>query len=525
MKKQQQESGSDVKISPALRRYLYVTAAVTGGAIMIIEILGAKMLAPYVGTSHFVWTAQIAVTLCALAAGYYAGGRMVDRVRDLGRLYGCIIIAAAYLCASSLIVKPVAYACLSLKLALGSLLASTVLFFVPITLLAMTGPFCARVITTTLSHVGQTVGRLTSIGTVGSVIGTVLIGYVLVPYMPNSYTMFLTAGLLLLTAAGYFFVWHKNIKSIPVVLAGIVAVFSCIFTGVQSEQATARGTMTEIFRHNSNFGLLQVFGDREGTRCLYMNDFLMQNTYDLRRQKSLSTFTYMLHDLAASYTDKIGSVLCIGMGIGIVPMQFVNEGAKVDVVEINPAVVPMARRYFGCEPGRFNLVMGDGRFFINSTNNRYDAIVLDAFLGDAVPSHLMSAEAFGAMKRLLNPRGVLVINCFGNLEKGKDFFISSLDKTLKSVFPGVRLCGETRGENNYFFVASDKSDLAVINKPDTAAIPPVVREKVITAFNSTVQTEPDRGIILTDDYNPIEFYDAPNREILRRKMAEFAKRL
>jgi hypothetical protein len=294
MKKQQQESGSDVKISPALRRYLYVTAAVTGGAIMIIEILGAKMLAPYVGTSHFVWTAQIAVTLCALAVGYYAGGRMVDRVRDLGRLYGCIIIAAAYLCASSLIVKPVAYACLSLKLALGSLLASTVLFFVPIALLAMTGPFLARVITTTLSHVGQTVGRLTSIGTIGSVIGTVLIGYVLVPYLPNSYTMFFTAGLLLFTATGYFLVWNKNIKKIPTVLAGIVAVFSCIFTGVQSEQATARGNMTEIFRHNSNFGLLQVFGDREGTRRLYMNDFLMQNTYDLRRQKSLSTFTYML---------------------------------------------------------------------------------------------------------------------------------------------------------------------------------------------------------------------------------------
>jgi hypothetical protein len=129
------------------------------------------------------------------------------------------------------------------------------------------------------------------------------------------------------------------------------------------------------------------------------------------------------------------------------------------------------------------------------------------------------------MKRLLNPGGVLVINCFGNLEKGKDFFISSLDKTLKTVFLGVRLFGETRGENNYFFVASNKSDLVVVNQPDTAAVPPVVRKKVVTAFNSTVQTEPDRGIVLTDDYNPIEFYDAPNREILRRKMAEFAKRL
>ena len=70
-------------LTPNQRRYLYFTAAVTGAAVMIVEILGAKMLAPYVGTSHFVWTAQIAVTLVALAAGYYVGGRLVDRSTEL----------------------------------------------------------------------------------------------------------------------------------------------------------------------------------------------------------------------------------------------------------------------------------------------------------------------------------------------------------------------------------------------------------------------------------------------------------
>src|ERR1700675_872080 len=69
-----------------LRAYLYLTAALTGAAIMIVEILGAKMLAPYVGTSHFVWTAQIAVTLVALAAGYYAGARSAGPSQRLGRL-------------------------------------------------------------------------------------------------------------------------------------------------------------------------------------------------------------------------------------------------------------------------------------------------------------------------------------------------------------------------------------------------------------------------------------------------------
>ena len=525
MKKNQPAKAPDTAVSTALRRYLYATAAVTGGAIMIIEILGAKMLAPYVGTSHFVWTAQIATTLCALAAGYFAGGRMVDRAQDLARLFWCIVLAAMYMCASALLVRPVAFACLSLDLPLGSLLASAILFFIPVSLLAMTAPFLARVITTTIASVGGTVGRLTSIGTIGSFAGTALIGYVLIPFMPNSYIMFITAALLLLVAAGYFFVWNKKIRNAPAVMAAIAVVLSLTFTGVKAETSPAQGKMTEIYRHNSNFGQIQVFGDAMGSRRFFMNDYLMQNTYDVQHHKSISAFTFMLHDLATCYTQKVGTVLCIGMGIGVVPMQFVNEGAKVDVVEINPAVVPVAQRYFGCRPDLFTLTIGDGRYFINTTKNRYDAIVLDAFLGDAPPSHLMTSEAFSGMKRLLNPGGVLVINSFGNLEKGKEFLICSLDKTLKSVFPGVRVCGDNKGVNNYYFVAADRPDLSAIHQPDTAAVPPIIRKKVAEAFATTLAPDPSAGIVLTDDYNPSEYYDAVNRESLRRKIAEFVRHI
>src|SRR5947208_5077016 len=108
---------SDSSLSQGLRGYLYFTAAVTGAAVMIVEILGAKMLSPYLGTSHFVWTAQIAVTLVALACGYYAGGRLVDKSLRLERLYAAILIAAAYLALTVPISEPVAYGFLQLDLA------------------------------------------------------------------------------------------------------------------------------------------------------------------------------------------------------------------------------------------------------------------------------------------------------------------------------------------------------------------------------------------------------------------------
>src|SRR2546423_274493 len=158
---------------------------------MIIEILGAKMLSPFVGLSHFVWTAQIAVTLIALACGYYAGGRMADRTQRLSWLYWAILGAAAYLILTVLICEPVAYWCLDFSLALGSLLASAILFFIPLALLAMTGPFLTRIITSSLAGVGGAVGRLISISTLGSFAGTLLIGYFLIPLLPNSVTMYL----------------------------------------------------------------------------------------------------------------------------------------------------------------------------------------------------------------------------------------------------------------------------------------------------------------------------------------------
>jgi hypothetical protein len=183
-----------------LRRYLYFTAGVTGAAIMIVEILGAKMLSPYLGTSHFVWTAQIAVTLVALACGYYLGGRWVDRSSRLGRLYGSILAAGVYLALTVAVREPVAYWCLQFELAVGSLLSSTFLFFVPLCLLAMVGPFFIHVLASAGASVGTTVGRLTAISTLGSFLGTFLIGYVLIPFLPNSHTIYLTAALLFAVA-------------------------------------------------------------------------------------------------------------------------------------------------------------------------------------------------------------------------------------------------------------------------------------------------------------------------------------
>ncbi|HXC99628.1 MAG TPA: fused MFS/spermidine synthase [Verrucomicrobiae bacterium] len=521
--KPSQTAPAPAALSLNLRRYLYFTAATTGGAIMIVEILGAKMLAPYVGTSHFVWTAQIAVTLMALAAGYYAGGKLVDRELRLGRIYWAILGAAVYLGLSVLLVKPVANFCLNFDLEIGSLLSSVFLFFAPLALLAMVGPFFVRMLTDSVLNMGANVGRLIAVSTLGSFVGTILIGYVLIPFLPNSVTMYLTSCALLAVAAGYFFGWGRTSTS-PAAVTGMVVIGVMIGgLGAAQDRPINTKTWTEAYRANSNFGRLQVLSASNETRrlYLYLDDFLDQDSYDPVVKKSVAGFTYMLHDLARGYNTNIHDVLCLGLGVGIVPMQFAREGAHVDAVEINPAVLPLAEKFFDFDPARVHVTIDDARHFLNGATSKYDAIILDAFVGDSSPSHLFSREAFAAMRRVLRPGGVLVINCFGDLDPGKDFFAASLDKTLRAEFRNVTIHGTGMGLGNMYCAASDGPDMPLHTMPPLTDVIEFCRNDVEHARAITLTTDAAHGIVLTDDYNPVEYYDATNRESLRKQLAQW----
>jgi spermidine synthase len=281
--------------------------------------------------------------------------------------------------------------------------------------------------------------------------------------------------------------------------------------------------LVELFHGNSHFGQLQVLDRRDGSERYYLNDFLIQNTYDPLSKQSMSHFTYALAGLARVYTTNIDDVLCIGLGVGIVPMDFARQHAQVDVVEINPAVVPVAARFFNLETNKLNLTIDDGRHFLNRTKKKYDAVVLDAFLGDSSPSHLLTREAFTAIRKVLRPGGVLVINAFGDVETGRDFFAASLNRTLKAVFQSVRIHGN--GDGGLFYVATDRAPLDFIHAPNLEQVHPDVVRDAKDTYAGIRQTSPDHGLVLTDDYNPAEFYDARNREELRRTLARRAREM
>ena len=583
-------------LTPALRLYLHVTAAITGACVLVVEILGAKMLAPYFGTSHFVWTAQIGVTLVSLSAGYYLGGRWADHSPRLGNLYLAILGAAVYLAGAMVIIERICFLCLDLKnLPVGSLLAAMFLFLIPLALLAITVPFLVRVLAVSVDRVGGQVGRLSAISTLGSVAGTALIGYVLIPRLRNSVTLLATIAVLAALAVVYYAVWGRRKPAALFVGLGLCLLFGN--AGLRADKIFVPDNGRLLHRSNSPFGQILVIehnrpigeltNSTEAMRRyhdlhkaasvpyrMYLNDHLIQNTYDARTGQSASLFTVALYGLAHVYTPQMRDVLCIGMGVGMVPMRFANDEPKaiVDVVEINPDIIPVAEKFFGFDRRRVNLFIDDGRHFVNRTAKKYDAIVLDAFLGDSSPSHLMTVRALTAMRARLQPEGVLVVNSFGRsfdaeglaaiqqaeaalvrlreekrdlgvqararsgllmFHRPEDFLTVSLALTLRKVFGQVRI--HASGNGNVFFVASRAGQLTVHHPPDFmsddlsqnrfAGAHPVVTHDETTwrqaraMFERTWGILPARGQVLTDDYNPVEFFDAANRQRTRLSLA------
>lgn len=521
------DEGEAVGLASGLRAFLYLSSGVAGAAIMIIEILGAKILAPFVGTSHFVWTAQIGVTLAALALGYYLGGRLADSRFPLRLLYLAIFVAAVWLMLTTIFLKPLAYAFIALPLAFGSFLSSTVLYFAPLALLAMTGPFLLRAITSSVSDVGRNAGRLSALSTAGSFAGTALIGYLLIPLLPSSWIMRGTAAVLILLSIVYFVAWGwKSLRGRDRTVSVSVAALAfgvLVVSFMTADAGRNEAAFQELETRESAFGRLQVVRMRDTPYLYFINDYLTQNTYDAVTGKSASAFTYLLEGLAEAYSGGLDSALCIGVGIGIVPRELAKKGVLVDAVEINPQIVPLARKYFGLDTAAFNLVIGDGRRFLEKTQATYDAVILDAFIGDSSPAHLMTVESFQAVRRVLRPNGVVVVNSFADLSGSGDFYATSLYRTMQSVFASVKVHGSPSG--NALFVASDRPSLVLSRPSGFTGVHEAVVSEVKAAYDFSWTPEVGAGLVLTDDFNPLEFRDAPKREALRRLLALSMKSL
>ena len=196
----------------------------------------------------------------------------------------------------------------------------------------------------------------------------------------------------------------------------------------------------------------------------------------------------------------------IGLGGGYIPSIFGKylPEVELDVVEVDPKVVELARKYFGFKTSeKVGLTIADGRQFLKRTPKRYDQIWLDAFNSDYVPVHMTTREFFLAAKSRLTEGGILVANVHNNTK-----LFDAQVLTFRSVFKSVHVYTGTEGGNSIIVAAGES-----VTKPDR------IDERIlrfggrISKIDLAAQMEkhsPDLVIeeaeILTDDYNPANLW-------------------
>ncbi|MGY1711029.1 fused MFS/spermidine synthase [Geodermatophilus sp. SYSU D00758] len=474
----------------------------TSGAVLVLEIAGLRLIAPYVGVTLQTNTAVIGFALAAIAVGAWAGGAAADRT-DPRRLIAPLMVAGGALVVAVLPLVRFAGSWLSGADAGSVLLLAAVAVVVPAALLSTVPPMVVKLQLGSLAETGTVVGRLSGIGTLGGIAATFVTGFVLVAVFPTSGIMVGT-GLVTVLAGGAVGVLLRRRSAggagqVPVALFGLALVGSLL-------AAVAPTPCDE----ETAYHCARVVADpeRESGRVLLL-DTLRHSYVDLDDPAHLE-FEYVraiaaVSDAVAPEGEPL-SALHLGGGGLTVPRYLaeVRPGTSSLVLEVDPGVVAVDREQLGLvESDRLRVRVTDARVGLaDEAPAARDLVVGDAFGGLSVPWQLTTLEALGLVDRALADDGVYVANLIDNPPLG---FVRAELATLQEVFgsvlllaPGPVLAGEDGG--NVVAVASQ------------APLPTAAIEAALAAHDLDWQVAEGAELaaftgdadVLTDDHAPVD---------------------
>lgn len=500
--------------SSSSKIWLYGTVFFTGAAVMVIELLGTRLIAPFYGASLYVWTSLISVTLIALALGYYVGGIWADRAR-LGL---SLIIALSGLLTLIIpwLVGPVLLATDPLGLRLGSFVSTLILFSPSLVMLGMVGPFAVKLSTSALSNVGASTGSIYAVSTVGSVIGTLFLGFYLFPVV-GSREIFIGVGIALLLLSLAVLVIErchsKSIKSLIVTIAVVVLGAAMLPVVIASDHTvTNDNDLQTRFEQESLYGWVRVIDKPKENIRLLTVDASTIGAASISHGENLLTYQKIVALIPQLLPD-IKKALLIGQGAGHMAMTLKQHGVITDTLEIDPAVAEAAQKYFDFEPNG-KTIIGDARYEIRQLQGSYDFIILDVFTGGSEPSHLLTVETLQQLSGLLSKQGMLALNFVSFSDNGKNPALNSVAKTLAQVFPHQQVFVSNLDDdfNDFIFLATHEA----INL-EAAGLAGRNYNWLKQRLLTLDQTQ---GVVLTDNLSQLEQLQIRKSEHYRRMIVD-----
>lgn len=481
----------------------------TGACVMILELVGSRVLAPYLGTSLVVWTSLIGIILGSLSLGYWWGGRLADKNPSEQVLALIILGSAVFVGAIALIKEPLLADIQALipDIRLGSLLATLILFCPPSVLLGTISPYAVRLKIQNIATAGATVGAFYAISTVGSIAGTFLAGFVLIAWLGNTNILFLLALTLLgtaLLAAPKSIITTKKLLALALLGTGSFAI------AATPKNAFGNGLVADVDTSYNRVRIVDGQDARTGRliRMLKTDPFVIQSARFLDGDPAEPVFEYAkFYRLGDHFQPEPKRALVLGGAGYTAPRNFLNRhpSSTVDVVEIDPGLTQLARQYFALNSDkRLTIYHEDARPFLNRTAGGYDLILPDAYHSVySIPYQLVTREAVQAMQKALTADGIVLANLITALTGEKSQFIRAAYATYADVFPHVFVFKihpdrpATEVQNILLVALKSTNRPALVNDdPELQAYLNQLWKKPITADLP----------ILTDDYAPVDQY-------------------
>ena len=445
-------SAADYTRSPLLP-LLYAVLFLSGAAILALELLASRIMTPYFGVSLYIWTGILSITLVSLALGYWAGGKVSGhpRAATAERLAGLFALLPA-VAALAIVAACLAYPHVFLPLAgwsliYGAFAACLILLFVPLVAASAMNPLLVAIaLRRAREQPGDAgAGRVFFVSTIGSVAGVLVTAFAMIPHLTNfaaTLVVALALGLLSLALAAFPAVrLHGRPAVVVSALAATLAAGALLwnadaYTGRQGPVQYGGAAWRVEASYGSMFGTVKILRTAADPKSglyhrMYFHDGLVQNTVD-SHGRSESFYTYALEALAYAYRPAPRAVLVLGLGAGMVPTRLARRGVAVEVVEIDPNSLRVARQFFGFDPSAVRVHHVDARTFVRNCGRRFDVVVVDLFHGDGTPDYLLTRDFFGGLRGCLAPGGVAVFNTFADLERPASYahFLATLRAEL-----------------------------------------------------------------------------------------------
>lgn len=491
----------------------YIVVFVSGAVLMALEIAGSRVLAPHFGSSIFVWGSLISVVMTALSIGYYWGGWLSTREPSYGKLAILLLTPGVFI-----FFLPFVYASINEWIAIqdfgtrmNPLIACSVLFLLPGVFMGTVSPYVIRLAATKLHTVGSTAGTLYAVSTAGSIFGTLLTAFYLIPVIGVS-NIIHSLGIVLVCLSLVVVPLIRLRRVSPARAIATVSVFLGLINMVWAPIAWAK----TILQKDTFYHRIRIEEDDEA-RYMYF-DRTLQSAMNLKDPTALRLIYSRYTSLGFAFRPDAKKMLLIGLGGGSIPKKLNKEfpNLEIDAVEIDPEVIKMAKDHFNVrESKNLRLHAQDGRLFLTRTQNQYDIIMLDAYFTDAMPFHLATKQFFELAQRKLTPNGVVVANLISAVTGPSGKIARSFVRTQRQVFPQTYVFAARRPDNvsmdtiqNVIVVATrDKQriDIKEIIKRasglDKGLFPEPIQDIAIAYFDKPL---PEDVPILTDDYAPTD---------------------